>query len=49
MKFICKVCGYVFSVENNEMDYDDVMDLLPEDFECPNCGVPKSKIKPYEE
>lgn len=46
MKFVCKTCGYVFSVENHEMDYENVMDLVPEDFECPNCGVTKSQIKP---
>ena len=31
MKFVCPVCGYV-----EEFDGDQ----LPEDFKCPQCGVP---------
>lgn len=49
MKYICRVCGYVYSVENNEADYQDVMDLLPEDFECTDCGATKGMFEPKEE
>ena len=48
MKFVCTLCGYVYSVENNEADYEDVMDMLPEDFTCPGCGAPKSAFEPVE-
>lgn len=35
MKFVCPVCGYV-----EEFDGDQ----LPEDFKCPQCGVPGSRF-----
>ena len=39
MKWVCTVCGYVY--EGDE---------LPEDYECPICGVgPKKKKKVEEE
>jgi rubredoxin len=43
------LCGYVYSVENNETDYENVMDMLPEDFACPGCGAPKSAFEPVKE
>ncbi len=49
MKFVCKVCGYVFSVENYEPDYLDVMEMIPDDFECPNCGAFRNSIEPDEQ
>ena len=36
MKFVCPVCGYV-----EEFDGDQ----LPEDFKCPQCGVPVAKME----
>ena len=48
MKFVCMLCGYVYSVENNEADYEDVMDMLPEDFTCPGCGAPKNAFESVE-
>ena len=39
MKFVCPVCGYV-----EEFDGDQ----LPEDFKCPQCGVPGSRFKKQE-
>ena len=38
-KFVCKVCGYV---------YDGDLDELPEDFSCPMCGVNKDFFAPAE-
>lgn len=35
MKFVCPVCGYV-------EEYDG--DALPEDYKCPQCGVPGSRF-----
>ena len=40
MKFVCPVCGYV-----EEFDGD----TLPEDFKCPQCGVPGSRFLKQEE
>ncbi len=40
MKFVCPVCGYV-----KEFDGDQ----LPEDFKCPQCGVPGSRFLKQEE
>ena len=40
MKFVCPVCGYV-----EEFDGDQ----LPEDFKCPQCGVPGSSFLKQEE
>ena len=40
MKFVCPVCGYV-----EELDGDQ----LPEDFKCPQCGVPGSRFLKQEE
>ncbi len=37
-KFVCPVCGYVYEG-----------DVMPEDFKCPQCGVPGSKFKKMEE
>ncbi len=37
-KFVCPVCGYVYEG-----------DSMPEDFKCPQCGVPGSKFKKMEE
>ena len=37
-KYVCSVCGYV---------YDEAVAFadLPDDWECPTCGVPKSKFE----
>ena len=40
MKFVCPVCGYV-----EEFDGDQ----LPEDFKCPQCGIPGSRFLKQEE
>ena len=40
MKFVCPVCGYV-----EEFDGDQ----RPEDFKCPQCGVPGSRFLKQEE
>jgi rubredoxin len=49
MDFICSACGYTYWVENYEPDYERVMDLLPEDFTCPACGMPRSAFEPAED
>ena len=51
-KFTCVLCGYVYDPEEGDMDnginpgtsFDD----LPEDWECPLCGVGKDSFEPVE-
>ena len=38
MKFICQVCGYVYDETQENASFD----TLPEDWNCPLCGAPKS-------
>ena len=43
MKYVCKVCGYVYDpAENNGVPFEE----LPEDWTCPVCGVGKSEFEP---
>ena len=35
MKYICEVCGYEYDEEAQGVKWED----LPEDYECPLCGV----------
>lgn len=41
MKYICKVCGYVYdeSVEGEKFEE------LPNEYECPLCGVGKEEFE----
>jgi len=39
MKWVCKVCGYVY---DGTTPFED----LPEDWVCPLCGAPKSDFIP---
>ncbi len=49
MKYICIICGYTYDEEAGDPDYgiepDTLWDELPEDFECPHCGVPKEDFE----
>ncbi len=51
MKYICRMCGYVFYNENNEPDYEEIIEAeeLPDDFECPMCGAKKTLFDKEEE
>jgi len=48
-EYVCKVCGYVYSEENgceeqgvaSGTKWEDV----PDDFECPICGVGKDEFE----
>lgn len=50
MKYVCKVCGYVY----DPADGDPAADIapgtefkdLPENWECPLCGVGKDEFEP---
>ncbi len=40
MKYICDVCGYVYDEETEGIKWEE----LPEDYECPLCGVGKDQF-----
>ncbi|MDO4475371.1 MAG: rubredoxin [Lachnospiraceae bacterium] len=41
MKYVCDVCGWVYDPEENDgVEFEN----LPEDFECPLCGVGKDQF-----
>lgn len=40
MKYICDVCGFVYDEEAEGTKWED----LPEDYECPLCGVSKDQF-----
>ena len=43
MKYVCKVCGYVYDpADNNGVPFEG----LPEDWTCPVCGVGKGEFEP---
>lgn len=44
MKYVCDVCGYVYDEEAEGKAFND----LPEDWECPLCGVPKTEFSAEE-
>ncbi len=49
MKYVCQICGYVYDEEIGDPEkgiapgtkFED----LPDDFECPVCGVDKSNFE----
>ena len=50
-KYICTVCEYIYDPEEGDPDsgiapgtpFEDI----PDDWECPDCGVKKSYFEPY--
>ena len=48
-KYICTVCGYVYDPEAGEPDKGiapaTAFEALPEDYECPLCGVGKDMFE----
>ncbi len=44
-KYVCDVCGYVYDpAENDGVAFAD----LPDDYECPLCGVGKDQFSEAE-
>ena len=41
MKYVCKVCGYVYDEETEGVLFSD----LPEDYSCPLCAVGKDEFE----
>ncbi len=40
MKYTCNICGYVYDEEAEGTKWED----LPEDYECPLCGLGKEQF-----
>lgn len=45
MKYICKICGYIYDDTKEKTPFKD----LPDDWACPMCGAPKSLFEPLQE
>lgn len=41
MKYICKVCGYIYDDNAETVKFED----LPEDWKCPLCGATKDQFE----
>ena len=48
MKYVCEVCGYEYDEElgdpDNGIEAGTKFEDLPDDFECPLCGVSKDNF-----
>lgn len=42
MKYVCKVCGWIYDEAEQGTKWED----LPADFECELCGVGKDEFEP---
>lgn len=52
MKYECKMCGWVFDEELGDPENDIApgkWEDLPDDFECPLCGVGKEEFEVKED
>lgn len=51
-KYICNVCGYIYDPAVGDLDHGIAPGTafadLPDDWVCPECGVPKSEFTLYE-
>jgi rubrerythrin len=45
MKYKCSICGYVYDDAKESIAFAD----LPDSWQCPLCGAPKSAFEPVEE
>lgn len=52
-KYICTVCDYIYDPALGDPDSDikpgTAFEDIPEDWECPDCGVGKEDFEPFEE
>lgn len=52
-KWICTVCQYIYDPavgdEDNGIAPGTSFEDLPDDWVCPECGVPKDMFEPYED
>lgn len=49
MKYVCKICGFVYDEEKGDPDNGIApgtkWEELPDDYVCPLCGVNKSQFE----
>lgn len=45
MKYVCKICGYIYDDEKQDVPFEE----LPDSWVCPLCKAAKSDFKPQEE
>jgi len=47
-RYVCNLCGYVYDPADgdpdNGIDPGTAFENLPDDWECPTCGAPKSEF-----
>ena len=52
-KYVCDVCGYVYDPAIGDPDSGiepgTAFEDIPEDWECPDCGVTKEDFSVYED
>lgn len=52
-KYICTTCDYIYDPAIGDEDSGIVagtpFENLPDDWECPDCGVSKEDFEPYNE
>ena len=52
-KYICTVCDYIYDPKSGDPDSaivpETAFEDLPEDWECPDCGVSKKEFEIYNE
>ncbi len=50
-KYICTVCEYIYDPDigdpDNGIPAGTPFEDLPDDWECPDCGVKKENFEPY--
>ncbi len=50
-QWICVICGFIYDEANGMPDHGIApgtrFDALPEDWQCPECGSPKSAFEIY--
>ena len=53
MKYVCKVCGYIYDPQVGDPDNDIVpgtqFEDLPDEWVCPACGAPKDMFEAMSE
>lgn len=51
-KFVCQLCGYVYSVKDGDLENgiepETEFDELPSDWVCPLCGASKDDFEKLE-
>lgn len=52
-KYECDLCGYIYDPAEGDPDggipAGTAFEDIPDDWECPDCGVTKEDFEPFEE